>query len=62
MEVHFLKIKYSYEDKLKAVLRIIDDGMSTRESARIIGASPSNVRMWKQLYLTYIKYRYILTT
>jgi len=53
MEVHFLKIKYSYEDKLKAVLRIIDDGMSTRESARLLGTSPSNVRMWKQLYLTH---------
>ena len=53
MEVHFLKIKYSYEDKLNAVLRIIDDGMSTRESARILGTSPSNVRMWKQLFLVH---------
>ena len=48
-----MKIKYSYEEKIEAVLRIIDDGMSIRESARILGASSANVRMWKELYLNH---------
>lgn len=47
----FMEFKYSYEEKIEAVLRIINDGMSVRESARILGASPANVRMWKELYL-----------
>lgn len=46
-----MEFKYSYEEKIEAVLRIINDGMSVRESARILGASPANVRMWKELYL-----------
>lgn len=45
-----MEFKYSYEEKLEAVLRIITDGMSIRESARILGASSANVRMWKELY------------
>ena len=46
-----MEFKYSYEEKIEAVLRIINDGMSVRESAGILGASPANVRMWKELYL-----------
>lgn len=58
-----MEFKYSYEEKLEAVLRIINDGMSIRESARILGASSTNVRMWKELYLTHgpesLKYKRI---
>ena len=46
-----MEFKYSYEEKIEAVLRIVNDGMSVRESARILGASPANVRMWRELYL-----------
>ena len=46
-----MEFKYSYEEKIEAVLRIVNDGMSVRESDRILGASPANVRMWRELYL-----------
>lgn len=34
----FMEFKYSYEEKTEAVLRIVNDGMSVRESAKILGA------------------------
>lgn len=39
-------LKYSYEEKLKAVLRVIDDGMSIEASARIIGVNKKQLRLW----------------
>ena len=48
---NFLKKGKKDFEKIEAVLRIVNDGMSVRESARILGASPANVRMWRELYL-----------
>ena len=31
--------KYSYEEKLEAVIRVIEDGMSGKASARILGTA-----------------------
>lgn len=42
--------KYSYEDKLKAVLRVLEDGMSYRDSARILGNTGEQVRCWVKRY------------
>ena len=42
--------KYSYEDKLKAVLRILEEGMSPRESADILGTRHEIVRKWLMRY------------
>lgn len=43
--------KYSFEEKMEAVLRIVEDGMSTHESARIMGIVPSVLQRWRDLYL-----------
>lgn len=42
--------KYSYEEKLEAVKRVIDDGMSIKASARILGAGPTPVLRWVSRY------------
>lgn len=42
--------KYSFKDKLEAVLRVKNDGWSTRESARVLGVHHSAVTRWIQLY------------
>ncbi len=42
--------KYSFEEKLEAVLRVINDGMSRRDSARILGVSPSKLLEWINIY------------
>lgn len=42
--------KFSYEEKLEAVLRCLEDGMSTRESAHILGCNRKNVQQWVGLY------------
>ena len=42
--------KYSYEEKLEAVLRVIDDGMSAKQSGHILGTSESPVRRWVERY------------
>ena len=42
--------KYSYEEKLEAVLRVVEDGMFAENSARILGTSKSHVRRWVGLY------------
>lgn len=42
--------KYTFEEKLEAVLRVVNEGMSLRESARILGTSHSDVRKWVHLY------------
>ncbi len=41
--------KYSFEEKCEAVQRVLD-GMSIRESARILGAVKSQVQKWFHLY------------
>lgn len=50
MEVHFIMSKYSYEEKLEAVLRVIEDGMSAKQSGHILGTSESPVRRWVERY------------
>lgn len=42
--------KYSFQEKLEAVLRVIDDGMSLNESACILGANKSCVKVWVDMY------------
>ena len=42
--------KYSYEEKLEAVKRVIDDGMSIKASARILGAGQTPVLRWVSRY------------
>lgn len=38
--------KYSYEEKLEAVLRVIKDGMSAQTSAKITGTALVVVQRW----------------
>ena len=45
--------KYSYEKKVEAVLRVIDDGMSYKESSKILGCSKSCVIEWVKKYEKY---------
>ena len=42
--------KFSTEEKLEAVLRVVDDGMSYRNSARILGCATRNVEKWVYRY------------
>ncbi len=42
--------KYSSEEKLEAVLRVLRDGMSLQQSGKIIGAHKSCVQNWVHLY------------
>lgn len=42
--------KYSYEEKLEAVLRVIEDGMSVKESAHILGTNIAPVQRWVARY------------
>ena len=42
--------KFSYEEKLEAVLRVVDDGMSVRDSAKILGTAKSQVHRWVMRY------------
>ena len=42
--------KYSYEEKLDAVRRVIEDGMSTKQSGRILGTAEKPVARWVALY------------
>lgn len=46
----FLMSKYTYEEKLEAVLRVIDDGMSYGKSAYILGTAKEVVRRWVARY------------
>ena len=45
--------KYSYEEKLEAVLRVIEEGMSHRASAKVLGVAKSQVQRWVKRYETY---------
>ena len=42
--------KYSYEEKLEAVLRVIEDGMSAKQSGHILGTTEAPVRRWVERY------------
>ena len=42
--------KYSYEQKLSAVLDVVEKGLSTNAVGKAIGASHSGVRQWVMLY------------
>ena len=42
--------KYTYEEKLEAVLRVTDKGMSYGESARILGTGKTVVQRWTARY------------
>ena len=46
----FIMSKYSYEEKLDAVRRVIEDGMSAKQSGRILGTSEMPVARWVALY------------
>lgn len=42
--------KYSYQEKLEAVLRVVDEEMTYSDSARILGVDKSKLRLWTTLY------------
>ena len=42
--------KYSYEEKLEAVLRVIEGGMSIQRSGRILGTNYAQVQRWVARY------------
>ncbi len=42
--------KYSFDEKLEAVLRVVNDGMSQQQSAKILGTHKSCVQKWMRLY------------
>lgn len=42
--------KYSYEEKLEAVLRVVDEGMSAPASAKILGTALAVVQRWVARY------------
>jgi transposase len=42
--------KFSYEEKLEAVLRVVNDHMSCKASARILGATNELIRQWVMRY------------
>ena len=46
----FFMSKFSTEEKLEAVLRVVNDGMSYRNSARILGCATRNVEKWVYRY------------
>ena len=50
LEVHFIMSKYSFEEKLEAILRVKNDGMSMSESARILGIKQIQLSQWIRLY------------
>ena len=46
----FFMAKYSYEEKMEAVLRVIDDGMSVKQSGHILGTGATPVKRWVERY------------
>ena len=45
--------KYSYEEKLEAVLRVIEEGMSYETSAKVLGTAQGQVQRWVKRYENY---------
>ena len=48
--MHFIMSKFSYEEKLEAVLRVLEDGMSCQRSAHILGCAKRPVERWVERY------------
>ena len=46
----FFMAKYSYEERLEAVLRVVEEGMSVKASAKILGTAYEHVRRWVKRY------------
>ena len=42
--------KYTYEEKLAAAKRVVDEGMSCKFSALILGTAEEQVRRWAKRY------------
>lgn len=42
--------KFSYEEKIEAVLRVLNEEMSKKESARILGANMAQLIEWINIY------------
>ena len=42
--------KFTYEEKLEAVLRVVDDHLTIHQSARILGTHKSSIQKWLYLY------------
>lgn len=42
--------KYSYEERLEAVIRVVEGGMSPKQSAKILGTGHEHVRRWLMRY------------
>ncbi len=45
--------KYSYEEKLEAVLRVIEEAMSYKASAKVLGTAQGHVQRWVSRYEKY---------
>ena len=45
--------KFSYEEKLEAVTRVLEDHISYLESSRILGANKEDIRKWVRYYELY---------
>ena len=45
--------KYSYEEKLEAILRVIEEGMSYEAGAKVLGTAQSQVQRWISHYEKY---------
>lgn len=52
--------KYSYKEKLEAVMRVVDEGMSARGSAKILGTVQAVVQRWVARYKEFGKEGLIL--
>ena len=46
----FFMAKYSYQEKLEAVIRVVDGGMGCKTSAKIMGVTHSQVERWVARY------------
>ena len=51
--VLFYMCKYSYEEKLEAVLRVIEEGMSYKASSKVLGTAKKQVERWVSRYEKY---------
>ncbi len=45
--------KYSYKEKLEAVLKVIEEGMNYKASAKVLGTAKKQVERWVNRYEKY---------
>lgn len=45
--------KYSYEERLEAVLRVVEEGMSYKVSAKVLKTAQGQVQRWVNRYEKY---------